>query len=116
VQTNIINVALNYKYILYIKIVYTNYFINNLNIFANKTLVFNSSILFTHPSINKKPYYNNSLSLSKNINLTSISSRFNLPSDLVPLMGPRRPIPIVKTQYLLKKTHFWVNKKPPRET
>jgi hypothetical protein len=25
---------------------------------------------------------------------------FNLPSDSVPLMGPRRLIPIVKTQYI----------------
>ena len=42
------------------------------------------------------------------------SSRFNLPSDPVPLMGPRRLIPMVKTQYLLRKTHFWVNKKTPK--
>jgi len=44
------------------------------------------------------------------------SSRFNLPSDLVFLMGPRRLIPMVKTQYLLRKTHLWVNKKPLKET
>jgi hypothetical protein len=43
-------------------------------------------------------------------------SKFNLPSDLVPLMGPRRLIPMVKPQYTLRKPHFWVNKKPPRET
>ena len=115
-HTYITNIILSYKYILYIEVAYINYFIGNLNIFINKTPIPSSSILFTYLSTNKKPYYNNSLSLSKNINLTSISSRFNLPSDLVPLMGPRRPIPIVKTQYLLKKTHFWVNKKPPRET
>jgi len=30
-------------------------------------------------------------------------------------MGPRRLIPIVKAQYLLRKTHFWVNKKPLKE-
>ena len=28
------------------------------------------------------------------------SSRFNLLFDLVPLMGPRRLIPMVKTQYI----------------
>jgi len=48
--------------------------------------------------------------------MTKISSRFNLPSDPVPLMGPRRLIPMVKPQYTLRKTHFWVNKKPLRET
>jgi len=52
---------------------YTNYFINSLNIYIDKTLVPNSNILFTYPSINIKPYYNNSLFLNKSINLTSIS-------------------------------------------
>jgi len=28
------------------------------------------------------------------------NNKFNLPSNLVPLMGPRRLIPIVKTQYI----------------
>jgi len=73
VHTNIINITLNYKYTLYTKVVYINYFINNLNIYTSKTLVLNFSILFTHLSINKKLYYNNSLSLNKSINLTSIS-------------------------------------------
>ena len=46
-----------------------------------------------------------------------INNKFNLPSDLVPLMGPRRLIPMVKTQYIRwKKPIFWVNKKPLRET
>ena len=72
-QTDVINIILNYKHILYIEVTYINYFINNLNIFINKTPVFSSSILFTHLSINKKPYYNNSLSLNKSINLISIS-------------------------------------------
>jgi len=34
------------------------------------------------------------------------NSKFNLLSNLIPLIGPRRLIPIVKTQYLLRKTHF----------
>jgi len=66
-------IALSYKHILYIEIVYTNYLINNLNTFASKTPVPNFGILFTHLSINKKLYYNSDLSLNKNIDLTSIS-------------------------------------------
>jgi len=73
VQTDVINVALNYKHILYIKVAYTNCFTNNLNTFINKTPVPNSGALFTYPSINKRLYYNNSLSLNKSIDLTSIS-------------------------------------------
>jgi len=73
VQTNIINVALNYKYTLYTEVAYINYLTSNLNTFIDKTPVPSSSALFTHPSINKKPYYSNSLSLNKSINLTSIS-------------------------------------------
>jgi len=72
VQTNTINVVLSYKYTLYTEVAHTNYFASNLNIFINKTLVPNFSALFTRPSINKKLYYNSSLSLNKSINLTSI--------------------------------------------
>jgi len=72
VQTNIINIALSYKYILYTGVAYINCFASSLNIFINKTPVFNSSVLFTYPSINKKLYYNNSLFLNKSIDLTSI--------------------------------------------
>jgi len=49
-----------------------NYFISSLNIYTSKTLVPSFGILFTHPSINKKLYYNNNLSLNKSIDLTSI--------------------------------------------
>jgi hypothetical protein len=52
---------------------YTNYLINSLNIYAGKTLVFNFSTLFSHPSVDKKPFYTNSLSLNKSIDPTSIS-------------------------------------------
>jgi len=72
VQTDTINIALSYKYTLYIGITYINCFINNLNIFINKTLVPSSGVLFIYLSINKKLYYNNSLSLNESINLTSI--------------------------------------------
>ena len=71
--TNIIYIALNYKHILYIEVAYTNYFAGSLNIYTGKTLVFNSSTLSSHPSINKKPYYNSGLFLNKSINPTSIS-------------------------------------------
>jgi len=55
------------------EVAYTNYFASSLNIFIDKTLVSNSGVLFTHPSINIKPYYSSSLSLNKSIDLTSIS-------------------------------------------
>jgi len=73
VQTNIINIALSYKYTLHIGVAYINCLTSSLNIFINKTSVPSSSTLFTYLFINKKPYYNNSLSLNKSINLTSIS-------------------------------------------
>ena len=71
-HTNIINITLNCKHTLYIKVVYTNYFTSSLNIFIGKTPVSNSGIPFTCLFINKKLYYNSSLSLNKSINLTSI--------------------------------------------
>jgi hypothetical protein len=73
VHTNIINTALSYKRIPYIEVAYTNYLTSSLNIFIDKTLVLSSSALFTYLSINRKLYYNSSLSLNKSINLTSIS-------------------------------------------
>jgi len=73
VQTNAINIALSYKYILYIKVAYTNCLISSLNIFINKTPIPNSGVLFTYLSINKRLYYNSGLFLNKSINLTSIS-------------------------------------------
>ena len=71
--TNIIYIALSYKRTLYTEVAYTNYLTSSLNIFIGKTLVPSSSILFTYLSINRKPYYNSSLSLNKSIDLTSIS-------------------------------------------
>jgi len=73
VRTNIINITLSYKYTLYTEVAYTSCFINSLNIYINKTLVPSFNILFTYPSINRKSYYNSSLSLNKTIDLISIS-------------------------------------------
>ena len=72
-HTNIINITLSYKRILYIEVAYTNYLTSSLNIFIDKTLVPSFSALFTYPSINRKLYYISSLSLNKSIDLTSIS-------------------------------------------
>ena len=72
-RTNIINTTLSYKHTLYTEVAYTNYLISSLNIFIDKTLVLSFNTLFTYLSINRKPYYNNSLSLNKSIDLTSIS-------------------------------------------
>ena len=69
---NIIHIALSYKYTLYIEVAHTNYFTGSLNIYAGKTLVFNFSTLFNHPSADGKLYYSNSLFLNKSIDLTSI--------------------------------------------
>ena len=72
-RTNIIYITLSYKNTLYIGVAYTNYLTSSLNIFIGKTLVPSSSVLFTYLSIDRKPYYNSSLSLNRSIDLTSIS-------------------------------------------
>ena len=66
-------ITLSYRCTLYIKVAYTNYFAGSLNIYTGKTLVFNSGALSSHPSTDKKLYYNSSLFLNKSIDLTSIS-------------------------------------------
>ena len=55
------------------KVAYTNCLAGSLNIYIGKTLVPNSSTPSSHLSVDKKPYYNNSLFLNKSIDLTSIS-------------------------------------------
>ena len=70
-RTNIIYIALSYKRTLYIEVAYTSYLISSLNIFIYKTLVPSSGILFTYLFIDRKLYYNSSLSLNKSIDLTS---------------------------------------------
>ena len=70
--TNITHVILNYRHTLYTEVTHTNYLTSSLNIYAGKTLIFNSSTLSSHPSADKKPYYNSSLFLNKSIDPTSI--------------------------------------------
>ena len=70
--TDAIYIALSYRHTLYIEVAHTNCLTSSLNIYTGKTLVFNSSTLSSHPSADKKPYYNSSLSLNKSIDLTSI--------------------------------------------
>jgi len=67
------NITLNYKRILYTEVAHINYFASSLNIYINKTPVSSSNILFIYLFAGKKPYYNNSLSLNKSIDLTNIS-------------------------------------------
>ena len=69
---NIIHIALNYKHTLYIEVAYTNCLAGSLNIYVSKTLVPDFSTLSSHLSIDRKPYYNNSLFLNKSIDPTSI--------------------------------------------
>jgi len=73
VCTNAIYIALSYKRTLYTGVAYTNCLISSLNIFVGKTPVPSSGVLFAYPSIDRKPYYNSSLSLNRSIDPTSIS-------------------------------------------
>jgi hypothetical protein len=72
VRTNTIYVTLSCKRTLYTGVAYTNCLASSLNIFIGKTLVPSSSVPFTYPSIDRKPYYNSGLSLNRSIDLTSI--------------------------------------------
>jgi len=71
VQTNVINIALSYKRTPRIEVAYTNCLTGSLNIFADKTLVLSSGVLFTYLSADGKLYYSSSLSLNKSIDLIS---------------------------------------------
>ena len=71
--TNITHIILNYRRTPHTEVAYTNYLAGSLNIYIGKTPVPNSNTLFSHPSTDKKPYYNSSLFLNKSIDLTSIS-------------------------------------------
>ena len=70
-HTNAINTTLSYKRTLRTEVAYTNCLTSSLNIFADKTPVPSFSALFTYLSIDRKLYYNSSLSLNKSIDLTS---------------------------------------------
>jgi hypothetical protein len=73
VRTNAIYITLSYKRTPRTGVAYTNYLASSLNIFIGKTPVPSSGVLFTYPSIDRKLYYNSSLSLNRSIDLTSIS-------------------------------------------
>jgi hypothetical protein len=73
VYTNIINTALSYKRTPRTEVARTNYLTSSLNTFIDKTPVPSFSTLFAYPSIDRKLYYNSSLSLNKSIDLTSTS-------------------------------------------
>jgi hypothetical protein len=73
VYTNITNATLNYKRTPRIEVAYTNYLTSSSNTFTDKTPVPSFSVLFTYLSIDRKLYYNSSLSLNKSIDLTSTS-------------------------------------------
>ena len=66
-----LNTTLSYKRTPRIEVAYTNCLASSLNTFIDKTLVPSFSALFTYPSIDRKLYYNSSLSLNKSIDLTS---------------------------------------------
>jgi len=66
------HIALSYKRTLCTGVAYTNCLAGSLNIFVGKTPVPSSSVLFAYPSIDRKLYYNSSLSLNRSIDPTSI--------------------------------------------
>jgi len=71
VYTYIIHIALNYKRTPYTEVARTSCLTSSLNTFVGKTPVPNSNVLFTHPFVDKKLYYNSGLSLNKSIDPTS---------------------------------------------
>jgi hypothetical protein len=71
VHTGITNAAVSYKRTPYTEVAHTNCLASSLDIFIDKTLVPGFSALFTYLSIDRKLYYNSSLSLNKSIDLTS---------------------------------------------
>ena len=72
-RTNTIYIALSCKRTLYTGVAYTNCLASSLNIFIGKTLVPSSGVPFARLFIDRKLYYNSSLSLDKSIDLTSTS-------------------------------------------
>ena len=72
-RTNIIYITLSYKRTPRIGVAYTSYLASSLNTSIGKTPVPSSGVLFTYPSIGRKPYYSGSLSLNRSIDPTSIS-------------------------------------------
>jgi hypothetical protein len=71
VHTDTTNTALSYKRIPRIEVAYTNCLTGSLNTFTDIIPVPGFGALFTYPSVDRKLYYNGSLSLNKSIDLTS---------------------------------------------
>jgi len=71
VYTYAIYIALNCKRTPYTEVARTSCLAGSLNIFIGKTLVPSSNVLFTHPFVDGKLYYNGGLSLNKSIDPTS---------------------------------------------
>ena len=67
----LINIASSYKRMPRTEVARTNCLTSSLNTFIDKTPVPSFSALFTYLSIDRKLYYNSSLSLNKSIDLTS---------------------------------------------
>ena len=67
------HVALNCKCIPRMEVAYISCLTSSLNTFIGKTPVPSSNILFIYLFINRKLYYNSSLSLNKSRDLTSTS-------------------------------------------
>ena len=65
------HIALNYKRTPRIEVARTSCLTGSLNIFIGKTPVPSSNVLFAHLFIDRKLYYNSSLSLNKSRDLTS---------------------------------------------
>ena len=65
------HITLNCKCTPYMEVAYTNCLTSSLDIFIGKTLIPSSGVLFTHPFINRKLYYNSGLSLNRSIGPTS---------------------------------------------
>jgi hypothetical protein len=71
VYTDAINATSSYKRIPRTEVAYTNCLASSLNTFVDKTLVPGFGALFAYPSVDRKLYYNGSLSLDESIDLTS---------------------------------------------
>ena len=72
VYTNITHIALSYRCTPRTEVAYTNCLASSLNIYIGKTPILNFSALSGYLFVDKKPYYNSSLSLNGSIDPTSI--------------------------------------------
>ena len=70
--TNITHITLSYRRTPYTEVAYTNCLTGSSNTYIGKTPIPNSGTPSSHPFIDGKPYYNNSLSSNRSIDPTSI--------------------------------------------